>query len=218
VGENSAIAFSTAGSQSLFFESSSKRIPFSLAPYSWLPHSPIYIQALASHRLPPAVLSLLDRPDVSFILHESWLLPLQTFYREHHGLHIHLEPLVETDELPGLTDCRLHLYKAQSERLDVSRRLLWIQRSAVDRAIGVLKLETGRNSSSDDQLPAVLCPVVRRTKKDEGILVVVSALGTRHDVVDVDERRVTTSRNDAPSSVAPHDLASNRRWDVLMST
>jgi len=106
--------------QSLFFESSPKRIPFSLAPYSWLPHSPIYTQALASHGLPSALLSLLDRPDVCFILDESWILPLQTFYREHHGVRVHLEPLVETDRLPGLMDCRLHLYKAQSAGLDVS--------------------------------------------------------------------------------------------------
>jgi hypothetical protein len=106
--------------ESLFFEWSTKRTPFSLAPYSWLPHSPIYVQVLASHRLPPSVLSLLDRSDVYFVLDESWLLPLQTFYREHHGLRVHLEPFVETDRLPGFTDCRLHLYKAQSERLNVS--------------------------------------------------------------------------------------------------
>jgi len=117
---------------------------------------------------------------------------------------------------------RLALTKPQiaqrSESLPVCFHNSRIDGTSVAAAIGVFKSKTSGNTSLDNQLPAVLCPVMCGAKNDQRVLVVVAALGTEHDVVDVDERSVTTSRNDAPPSVAPHHFATSRRRDVLVST
>src|SRR5260221_3019407 len=84
-------------------------------------------------------------------------------------------------------------------------------------AIGVAKREARRNPPFDDELPAVLRPVVGRTENDHPVGVMISSFGTKDQVVDVEKNRVLTSWNHAPPAVATHHLASQGRRHVLSS-
>jgi hypothetical protein len=116
----------------------------------------------------------------------------------------------------------LALAEAKTAQRSKRLRVRFGRTGVHDRAIGstvrVAEAETGGDSSLDSQLTSVLRPMVRGTKENESILVVVPSFRAKHDVMEVDERGVPTSRNHAPAAVAPHDLASNRRWYVLMSS
>lgn len=80
----------------------------------------------------------------------------------------------------------------------------------VARAIGMAKPKPGRDFSVDSQLPAVHRPMVRGTQYDQIVLVVRSALGTRFEVMQVDEAMVTAAGHDAATVVAAHHLAAKR--------
>ncbi len=100
--------------QCLFFHPSSEKVPFFLVPYGWIAHSPLFSQILERHRLHPYSLSLVDRPDVFFLMETRWLEPLTIFYREHYGLDIRFHMVLNTDEMPQFEDCKLHLYQAHT--------------------------------------------------------------------------------------------------------
>src|SRR5450432_3526227 len=61
----------------------------------------------------------------------------------------------------------------RSKGLRVSIRGSWVRHASVGRAVGVLKAEPGRDPPLDDQLPAVLCPMMRGAKNDQAVLTVV---------------------------------------------
>jgi hypothetical protein len=107
-----AIPLDSMLEQCLFFYSSAEQVPFSLVPYGWITHSPIFNQVLERHRLQPYSLSLVDRRDIYFMMEPGWLEPLKIFYREHYGLDVRFDMVLNTDEIPQFADCRLHLYQA----------------------------------------------------------------------------------------------------------
>jgi hypothetical protein len=100
--------------QCVFFYPSADRVPFFLVPYGWITHSPLFSQILERHRLRPYSLSLVDRPEVFFLMKPRWLEPLKLFYHEHYGLDIRFDMVLNTDEMPPFKDCKLHLYQAHA--------------------------------------------------------------------------------------------------------
>jgi len=82
----------------LFFYSSPNRVPFSVVPYSWVAHSPLFHQALDRHQLEPFSLSLATRDDVFFVTEPRWIEPLQIFYKEHFGLDVCLDLAVDVNK------------------------------------------------------------------------------------------------------------------------
>ncbi|MDR3459017.1 MAG: hypothetical protein P4N60_16340 [Verrucomicrobiae bacterium] len=107
-----AIPLDSVLEQCLFFYPTAAQVPFSLVPYGWITHSPIFTQILERHHLRPYSLSLVDRPDIYFMMEPGWLEPLKVFYREHYGLEVRFDMVLNTDEMPPFADCRLHLYQA----------------------------------------------------------------------------------------------------------
>jgi hypothetical protein len=96
----------------VFFYPSAEKAPFFLVPYGWITRSPLFSQILERHRLRPYSLSLVDRPDVFFLMGTRWLEPLRIFYREHYGLDVRFDRVLNTDGMPPFEDCRLYLYQA----------------------------------------------------------------------------------------------------------
>jgi len=92
----------------------SAKPPFSVVPYGWPTHSPIFQQVLDQHQLHPFSLSLLDRPDVVLLMNDTWPAQLKTFYWEHYGKEIRFELAVNTDAFPEYGANGLHLYRAFS--------------------------------------------------------------------------------------------------------
>src|SRR5260221_10115003 len=79
------------------------------------------------------------------------------------------------------------------------------------------KQEAGRDATLDDELPPVLGPVMSGTQDDHRLRIMLATLGSRHNVMYVDEHRVATSRNHAASAVSPYDLAAHGWWHALAS-
>jgi hypothetical protein len=100
--------------QSIFFYTPSEKVPFYVMPYGWITHSPLFNQILEEHHLRAYSLSLLDRPDVFFMMGKRWIQPLKIFYREHYGLDVRFDMILDTDRIPSLEDCHLHLYQAHA--------------------------------------------------------------------------------------------------------
>jgi hypothetical protein len=101
--------------QSIFFHPQTEEAPFFLVPsYGWITHSPIFRQNLDEHQLRPYSLSLVDRQDVFFLMEKKWVRPLKTFYREHYGLEIRFDMVLNTDEMPEYRACCLYLYQAHA--------------------------------------------------------------------------------------------------------
>ena len=98
--------------RSLFFLPAVEHAPFSLVPCGWITHSPLFDQILERHHLQPYSLSLVDRPDVFFLMQLRWREPLKIFYREHYGLKIRVDMVLDTDAMPRFEECQLHLYQA----------------------------------------------------------------------------------------------------------
>jgi hypothetical protein len=96
----------------LVFCPSVGQVPFSIVPSGWIAHSPLFRQILERHRLHPYSLSLVDRPDVFFLMQLRWREPLKIFYREHYGLKIRMDMVLDTDVMPQFEDCELRLYQA----------------------------------------------------------------------------------------------------------
>jgi hypothetical protein len=59
--------------------------------------------------------------------------------------------------------------------------------------------------------------MVRGAQENEPVRIVIAALGAKLDVVQIQENSLATTRNDAPSSIAPHDETAHGRWHVLPS-
>jgi hypothetical protein len=107
-----AMPFDSVLEQCIFFYPSDEKVPFFLVPYGWITHSPLFNQILEQHHLRPYSLSLVDRPDVFFLMKAKWIKPLMIFYREHYGLDIRFDMVLNTDGMPQFEDCLLHLYQA----------------------------------------------------------------------------------------------------------
>ena len=100
--------------QCTFFYSSTEKTPFLLVPYGWITHSPLFNQILERNSLRPYSLSLVDRADVFFLMERRWLEPLRIFYREHYGLNVRFDMVLNTSETPPFKDCELFLYQAHA--------------------------------------------------------------------------------------------------------
>jgi hypothetical protein len=100
--------------QCTFFYPSMRKAPFFLVPYGWITHSPLFSQILERNNLHPYSLSLLDRPDVFILMGGRWLEPLRIFYREHYGLNVRFDMVLNTSEIPPFKDCQLFLYQAHA--------------------------------------------------------------------------------------------------------
>ena len=100
--------------QCIVFFPAAQQAPFSFVPYGWVTHSPLFDKILVQQHLRPYPRSLVDRPDTFFLMEARWLDPLKTFYREHYGLDVRFEMVLNTDEMPEFKDCRLHLYQAHA--------------------------------------------------------------------------------------------------------
>jgi hypothetical protein len=96
----------------LFFYPAAGRVSFSMVPSGWITHSPLFQQILKQHHLQPYSRSLIDRADIFFLMQLRWREPLKVFYREHYGLKIRIDMVLDTDALPQFQDCQLHLYQA----------------------------------------------------------------------------------------------------------
>jgi hypothetical protein len=106
--------FNSVLEQCIFFYPSTEKAPFFLVPYGWITHSPLFSQILERNGLRPYSLSLVDRPDVFFLMGGRWLEPLRIFYREHYGLNVRFDMVLDTSRIPPFEDCQLFLYQAHS--------------------------------------------------------------------------------------------------------
>jgi hypothetical protein len=110
-----AMPFDSVLEQCIFFYPSGEKAPFFLVPYGWITHSPLFYQVLERHHLRPYSLSLVDRPDVFFMMEPRWLVPLRIYYHEHYGSDVRFDMVLNTDGMPQFKDCRLHLYQAHTD-------------------------------------------------------------------------------------------------------
>ena len=85
----------------------------------------------------------------------------------------------------------------------------------ISRAVRVPKYQTGRNLPLHNELSAMDRAVVSTAQDGQRIGVVITTFGARHHVMNVQEYRLSATRNDTPSSIAPHHQAPHRRRNVL---
>jgi hypothetical protein len=97
----------------LIFHSSPKEVPFILVPYGWLSQSPLFRRLLEECRLKPFATSLLNRPDVFFLMEKRWIERLRVTYREHYDQEVEFVRVFDSDTQPAYRDCRLQLYQAR---------------------------------------------------------------------------------------------------------
>lgn len=109
-----AMPYDSIFEKCLFFYPSNEKPPFSMVPYGWITHSPIFKQVLERHRLVPYSTSLVDRPDVFFLMGSRWVKPLTIFYREHYDMAVRFDLIVNTDEIPECKDWMLQIYQARA--------------------------------------------------------------------------------------------------------
>jgi hypothetical protein len=109
-----AMPFNSVLEQCIIFYPSASKAPFFLVPYGWITCSPLFSQVLERHHLQPYSLSLVDRQDVFFMMEPRWLKPLKIFYREHYGLSIRFDMVLNTDRTSEFADCQLHIYQAHA--------------------------------------------------------------------------------------------------------
>ena len=88
--------------------------------------------------------------------------------------------------------------------------------ASVGRAVGMSKDETGGDSAFDDELSAMLSPVMSGAQGDERVGIVIAAFGAQDDVVEVEKNCVAAAGHHAPSVIASHDFAAHGGWDVLV--
>jgi hypothetical protein len=105
------LPFNTVLEQSPFFRPAGMEAPCFFVPYGWLTHSPIFDQILDQHQLYPYSTSVLDRPDVFFLMDTRWLEPLQKFYFDHYALNVRFDLVLNTDNSADYRNCQLHLYQ-----------------------------------------------------------------------------------------------------------
>jgi hypothetical protein len=109
-----ALPYDSGLEQSLAYSHRSS-VPFTILPYGWLTHSPIFNQIVRDFRLHPFSESLLERPDVFFLMEARWIEPLRTFYCEHFGIQVGFDMVLNTDEDPSERALQLHVYKISRE-------------------------------------------------------------------------------------------------------
>jgi hypothetical protein len=63
----------------------------------------------------------------------------------------------------------------------------------------------------------MLGSMMRGAQDNEPVRIVIATLGAKLDVVQIQKDSLATTRNDAPSSIAPHDETAHGRWHVLPS-
>src|SRR5262245_48425858 len=88
---------------------------------------------------------------------------------------------------------------------------------AIDGSIRVPKRETRRSATFHDALPAMDRSVMHATQNDQHVRIMITTLDPSLQVMDVKENPLTTTRYDAPSTIAPHHRSSHRRRHVLPS-
>jgi hypothetical protein len=98
--------------QSLAFYPASADRSFTILPYGWLSHSPIFSEILNANHLRPFSMSLVDNPGAFFLMRPDWLEPLQVFYQEHYHKQVRFDCVLNSDERPGYQACGLRLYQA----------------------------------------------------------------------------------------------------------
>src|SRR5262249_48784389 len=81
--------------------------------------------------------------------------------------------------------------------------------------VGMAKFETGRDAPFDEELPTMDGAMVRRAQDDQSIWIVVGAFGTKPYVVNVEKNSVSAAWDDTLSVISAHDLAPDRRGNVL---
>jgi hypothetical protein len=105
----------------------------------------------------------------------------------------------------------------RAERLFVHLYRARIGNHSVARTVGMANDETRRHATFDDQLSPMLGSMVRGAQENEPVRIVIAALGAKLDMVQIQENSLATTRDDAPSSIAPHDETPHGRWHVLPS-
>lgn len=102
--------------QSLAFYPASGARSFTILPYGWLSHSPIFSEILNANHLRPFSMSLVDNPRAFFLMQPNWFEPLQVFYQEHYHERVRFDCVLNSDERPGFEACGLRLYQAHIDR------------------------------------------------------------------------------------------------------
>jgi hypothetical protein len=98
--------------QSLAFYPASRARSFTVLPYGWLSHSPIFSEILNANHLRPYSMSLVDNAGAFFLMQPHWLEPLQVFYQEHYHERIKFDCVLNSDEHPSYRACGFRLYQA----------------------------------------------------------------------------------------------------------
>ena len=88
--------------------------------------------------------------------------------------------------------------------------------ASVTPSVCVPKDEPRRHAPIDEQAPAVQGLMMRPAKNDEPVVIVIAAFRAGFQVVNVDERGVTTAGHDAAAMITTHDFAPSRGRNVLM--
>src|SRR5262249_48721292 len=73
----------------------------------------------------------------------------------------------------------------------------------------------GRDAPFDRELPAMHGAMVRRAQHDQSIGIVVAAFGAKLHVMHVEKNSVTAAWDGAPTVISSHDLAPDRRGNIL---
>jgi hypothetical protein len=98
--------------QSLAFYPASGDRSFTVLPYGWLSHSPIFSEILNANHLHPFSMSLVDNSGALFLMQPNWLEPLQVFYQEHYHKRVGFDCVLNSDEHTGYEAFGLRLYQA----------------------------------------------------------------------------------------------------------
>jgi hypothetical protein len=109
---------------SLFsYRSAERGLFFEVPAYGWSTQSPLLSRILERHHLDSYSLSVVDRPDIFFLMKPEWIAPLKMFYHEHYGLGIRFDMVLNTDDMPQFKECQTHLYHARIDDGTTSHRV-----------------------------------------------------------------------------------------------
>jgi hypothetical protein len=107
-----AMPLNSVFEQSLAFYPASGDRCFTVLPYGWLSHSPIFSEVLNANHLRPFSMSLVDNPGAFFLMRPDWLEPLQVFYQEHYHKQVRFDCVLSSDERPRYEAFGLRFYQA----------------------------------------------------------------------------------------------------------
>jgi hypothetical protein len=114
----------------------------------------------------------------------------------------------------GLTFAETHAAQCTKRTLTCVRGVRRVERAVANR-VASPENEFVAGAAADVELSAMQGAMMSGTDHDQVVFAVPAAVGTRFDVMNVDEGRVATAGNHATSVVAPHDFATNSWWDRL---